>query len=365
MTDYYDLLGVPHDASKDQIREAYQARREAISGDDESVRRQSARLNEAWQTLADPYQRGRYDEARAHGETLDEVEVVEPADDRAVQQQPRRRGLFSGPDASSRQLPPPTITLPSGTRFPATRTRMNAMFFDLAVLLLLFIGVQFVGQALIKAQWPAETDRLSAVSDAHQSVRTFERDLQRRDNARTKLGEAATAADRRSAQSGLDSAEKRLAESRRQAVADLRNVDRPASALDDTERLKKSLDDESTEIGKKVAGGYYLMAAAVVVLGLAYLIGSSLPTGATVGKRIRKIRVVGADGSKPPARQLLSRYGPMATVVGVGQLMPALLMPIVVLVIVGVLTWVRNPNQQGWHDRLAGTLVVEDVAPGS
>src|SRR5260370_34746034 len=66
---HYDLIGVETDASKEEIRAAYRDRIEALRGKVENgrsdkardgAREETARLNAAWQVLADPYPRGRY-----------------------------------------------------------------------------------------------------------------------------------------------------------------------------------------------------------------------------------------------------------------------------------------------------------------
>lgn len=70
MSTHYELLGVEPGASRDEIRAAYRARIEEIDDaladpkrrDPQALREEKARLNSAWTMLADPYQRGRYDE---------------------------------------------------------------------------------------------------------------------------------------------------------------------------------------------------------------------------------------------------------------------------------------------------------------
>jgi hypothetical protein len=74
---YYDVLGVPHDASPDQIRRAYVAlaRRhhpDFYASDEAAVRRTNERamqeVNEAWTVLSDPSARGRYDQQLRGGD---------------------------------------------------------------------------------------------------------------------------------------------------------------------------------------------------------------------------------------------------------------------------------------------------------
>ncbi|HSS09076.1 MAG TPA: J domain-containing protein, partial [Acidimicrobiales bacterium] len=64
MTSLYDLLGVPPDASADEIRHAYYRaarQRHPDVNPDADAAAAMRRLNEAWETLGDPIARRRYD----------------------------------------------------------------------------------------------------------------------------------------------------------------------------------------------------------------------------------------------------------------------------------------------------------------
>ena len=157
MADYYEMLGVDEDAPVDDIRTAYRDKRAAALDIDDSpknknkdrdaerARAEAAALNKAWNVLSDPYQRGRYDERRASGDTdLDDDDVDEDDDgdddagradgeghideDRRADVEGQRRAERRGP------TPPPTVTLPAGMHFPSTRRRLTAMGIDFAVL---------------------------------------------------------------------------------------------------------------------------------------------------------------------------------------------------------------------------------------
>ena len=98
---HYELIGVESDASKDEIRSAYRERIEALRGTVENgrsdkardgARAETARLNSAWQVLADPVQRQRYDTELTGGS--DGTEAVE--DEEEEKRKPHRRRRAGG-----------------------------------------------------------------------------------------------------------------------------------------------------------------------------------------------------------------------------------------------------------------------------
>ena len=67
MMDYYEILGVEHDASDEQIKKAYHImlkryHPDNYKGDSEWARKRIYQLNEAYEILKDPIQRKQYDE---------------------------------------------------------------------------------------------------------------------------------------------------------------------------------------------------------------------------------------------------------------------------------------------------------------
>lgn len=91
-------------------------------------------------------------------------------------------------------------------------------------------------------------------------------------------------------------------------------------------------------------GGAYIFAIPVIIG--AYYVGLWALTGATVGKWLIGLRIVGADGSPPTIGRSLIRfigYGLSAIVFFLGYI------------------WVLfDDERRAWHDELAGTWVVYD-----
>ena len=331
MDDYYDLLGVDHDATTDDIRTAYRTRKDGLADKGEI-----AKLNKAWNVLSDPYQRGRYDEQRANRDDID-LEV----DDADVVT--RTNGSSSGAKSSSatsptgrtrggRPMPPPTLTPPPGTSWPAPKQRVMAMAIDLGVILLLFIiGSYVVTPAIANAAQPKTVDKLDAIHDQ------IDADTKARDDAKKALDGAKAAepqvpADVAAAQKKYD---------------DLRNK------VDDEQ---KAYNDEAAKLTPIV----FLVAGAVFLIGFLYLAIPSIKSGRTLGKKLRGLKVVREDGSPIHALDVIRRYGMIVLVTFVLYVV-ALRELAGVIVLVGVTTWMRNPNMQGLHDRFSHTLVVSDA----
>ncbi|MBX3013609.1 MAG: RDD family protein [Caldilineaceae bacterium] len=83
-----------------------------------------------------------------------------------------------------------------------------------------------------------------------------------------------------------------------------------------------------------------------------YLIQPTAQTGQTFGKRMAGIRVVERNGNPPGMGRALLRY-----LIGFGA--EALLMNVLLLGLVGFLWPLWDKQKQAWHDKIAGTFVVQ------
>jgi curved DNA-binding protein CbpA len=341
MTDHYELLGVMPNASKDEIRAAY---RTGIENADSAQR---ADLNRAWNVLSDPVQRQRYDDALAKGESGEEVGVP------ARRTTGARRGsessvpeVVDAPDESAptasnrRPTPPPTIPVPEGMVMADVKTRSLAMVFDVSVLLVIFLVVQFVGVALIENQYPKQTDRVDAL-------------IERVDEADEAKGDAEDAKDK---------ADDQLSQARQDndsvAEADAEEaVDRAEARVKDAETRHENLNDDLVEAQNELRPMYLLITAAVLILSLLYTVPMSARTGQTLGKRLRKVRLVRVDGSKAGFGPSLIHYG---VPIVLALALSGFLGPLALVLGLGAVLWnIRDRNRQGVHDKLAKTFVVQ------
>lgn len=342
MDDYYRLLGVSPDASRDEIKGAYRARREALGPSEEA---EAARLNRAWNVLSDRVQRERYDAGLASAGAGGEQEA---AGTDGPAERPRR-GLFGGPArGSAASRPVPSIEMPPGTRFAATRARMFAMLLDLTVIILVGILVYLGSMALVRNQYPGETGALERLAD-------------RIEEADERAAEAGDRADE--AEAAAEVAEE---EGDDLAVAEARaDVEEASAEQDAAEAEAERAEDEARGVQRDLGAALYLPIVAPFVAGLVYLVVPSALTGQTLGKRLRGIRVIRLDGSAPGLSASTVRYGLPVLVVAFLWVGLALGPLAIMVTLLGVLMWLRSPNQQGLHDRVAKTVVVAADWPGA
>jgi uncharacterized RDD family membrane protein YckC len=322
--DYYELLGVDPDAATDEIRTAYRERKAALDATGDSGRADAAKLNRAWNVLSDPYQRGRYDEQRSRDDEVDELD-----DDVEVSTNGKgtpARG--SRPARQPRQLGPPTITPPPGTKFPVPKQRIIAMAIDLLVLFVVFVGItQFASQAIAKSQQPNVVDRIDALNNDIDAQEKIRGDAEEAEKEARDRGDTAAA-----------DAEKAKADEADQRIED----------------LEEQVQDEFGNL----SGIYFACVAAAFLIGFLYLFIPSVRSGQTLGKRFQKLRVVRDDGSPIRAGDALRRYGTIVLATFAIYIVLRELAGAVVLI--AVMGWMRNPNMQGMHDRFAHTIVVAD-----
>ncbi len=360
-SDHYEILGVEPDASKDEIKAAYRAE---IANADSAQR---AELNRAWNILSDPMQRQRYDAARMVGEDVDDADGF--AEEAPGVPARRLTGARRGPEATEvvgrgkdggssngsgsngngkgasgddgrRRPPPPTVELPGNLEMAAPKTRSLAMLFDFSVLLVIFLVVQFAGVALIQNQYPKQTDRIDALSKQLDKADTAK---SKADDAKSKADDALTAA-------------KKSHDTAKEADAKAA-ADRAAAKAKAADKKDKALSDKLVKAQDELRPMYLLITGAVLVLALLYTVPMSARTGQTLGKRLRKLKLVKVDGSEPGWSASLIHYGvPIVLTLALsGFLGPIAL----VLGLGGVLWNIRDRNRQGIHDKLAKTFVVD------
>lgn len=351
MTDHYELLGVEPDASKDEIRAAY---RSEIESADSSRR---AELNRAWNVLSDPIQRQRYDASLGtdDGEDIEDDEEAAPVPARRLTGarrgaqvdraddgpgRPGSNGRADDGGGNRRVPPPPTIEFPEGMVVADAKTRSMAMVFDVSVLLVIFLIVQFLGVQLIQNQYPKETHRVDALT----------KQVDKADKAKSKADDAKSKADDNLASVKKNGSSETVAEARSAAA----KADAKAKAADKT---STKLNDELTKAQDKLRPMYLLLTAAVIVFALLYTVPMSARTGQTFGKRMRKVRLVKVDGSDPGWGASLIHYGiPIVITLALS----GFLGPLALVLGLGAVLWnIRDRNRQGVHDKLAKTLVVE------
>lgn len=343
---YYDLLGIEADSSKDAIRDAYRARVEELRGSGEPTdadRAEIARLNSAWSTLSDPFQRQRYDAGLSGTEVLDPDADADEDDGAAAAPAERPKGLLgrllTPPDTASRAgngsgdrparpaATDPGPNWPPGLRPPPTNDRMIAFLIDFLVLGVLFIGTF----QLVPVIQSDKSDQLEAKNDQIENV-----------------------------DDDISEADDRI-----DAAQDDNNTEAEQAAQDDKDELeaqKDDLEEQADDISADLQPYYLLASFTTLVLGMIYTVVPSRKNGQSFGKRRRNVKLVRVDGQRAGTRELMLHYGvpilaslaliQFAGPIGVG------------IVLVGVL--MKNRDKQGIHDRIARTLVVDaDSAPSS
>lgn len=315
MSDYYEMLGVEPGADKDAIRAAY---RDALEGASAGDR---ARLNRAWNVLSDPVQRGRYDEAREEG-WLDDAED-EDGDEEAesAPSRPARQPL-GGP------AQPPTVVLPAGMHLAEKRARGNALLIDFLILFVIMTIAQFaIVPKVYDSRHPEQMDRIERLNDRNQEL-----DDRKSEQDKIADGEATDATD-----------------GEKPTAAEQRAAERESKRLDD--QIGEN-NDRVVEIQKDFTGTNAIIGIGLLATFLAILVPATAMTGQTLGMRLRKVRVVRVDGSPVGWPGAFARF---AVPIAIALLLPTL----GAILGIGMVLWFfRDRNGQGFHDKLAKTLVV-------
>jgi len=336
--DYYSLLGVKPSAEAADIKAAYRDKKAAL--DAKGAKGSVAALNKAWNVLSDPYQRGRYDagreaEAEADGDSdADDVDVT--TDDAP----PARRRFFEPAPKRDRNAPKPepTVDVPEGYALPEPRRRVTAMVIDLMVLLVVFVGSQYAASEYNKSNHEAEVDRISAIDDELDDLNDEKNDLE----------------------DELDDLEAEDPEAEDPVPTE--QVDASNDEIDALDDRIDDLEEERSDVTSELSPAYQLAYTGAFAFGFLFLVVPSAMTGRTLGKKLRNLKVVRMDGSPLGITGALFRYG----ILVVGAYVLSLLLPLlgVAIVLFIVLGWMRNPNQQGMHDRTSKTLVVTEASDG-
>lgn len=145
---YYDVLGVPPSADRDSVRIAYRTRLvelqpDAWQGNEGERRAEAARVNDAWNTLSDPFQRDRYDALVEEGAA---PRLPDAPDNATSARTPRRAGPQSGPEFVVGSGP-----VPAGTT-AILANRINALFFDIMLSFAGFVAFLFIASSIIGPQ---------------------------------------------------------------------------------------------------------------------------------------------------------------------------------------------------------------------
>jgi hypothetical protein len=384
---YYDMLGVEPNASRDVLRDAYRARVDELTAarDKKGVtesqlqdnRAQVAKVRAAWNVLSDPFQRQRYDaEVTADDDTLRDDGGVEIVDDPAGNEvqltgwrklmapPPPKQASASG--AGGKQPPPrgavrqPTIPLQPGMQIAQSKTRGMALLFDLAVVLVILYAVQFVVPSLIQSDYKDKVDQIESVdkaSNAQDDIKDAKKSINEADAAITKAQDSGKSQAESDAQDDKENAQQDLQDAQKDFNSAEKDFDEKQSAQDLPQNglpaSTSKLDDISSDLRGDIRTTQYITALVTLIFALIYLVPITVITGSTLGMRSRKIKVVRTDGSRAGWYPVFLRFLiPILIALAIPTLGP--------IVGLGVVLWgYRDPNGQGVHDKLARTLVVD------
>ena len=337
MDDYYDMLGVDADASTDDIKAAYREMKDGLAAStDDSAKARKAKLNKAWNVLSDPYQRGRYDSERERG-------VINDGDFDEGDEVPSENGSSSKRSAATppakrgrqREIGPPTIQPPEGFHYPLTKQRMIAMGIDLAVLLLLFVGSQFLTVNQQQSREPEAYDTRTELVD-------------------TRIPDAEDAVD--TAEDSLKQAQDAVPEGQQPSASQQDSIDEAQTKVDDAKAELDQREQELEDAEQTLAPISQLIMGITFLIGFLYLVIPSMVWGATIGKRRQHLAVYREDGTPARKSDIIKRYGLLVLAT---YALSFVLGPIAAVIVLFIVTmWMRNPNQQGLHDRFCKTIVV-------
>jgi curved DNA-binding protein CbpA len=389
--DYYDVLGVDANASRDELRDAYRAKVDDLTAarDKKGVtesqlqsnRAQVAKVRSAWNVLSDPFQRQRYDEQANVTSNVDDgndgIEIIDDESTGAAVELTGWRKLMAPPPpkpgaaggskgGKNGDAPPPrgrrepTIELPPGMRIAQPKLRGMALLFDLAVVLIILYAVQFVVPNLIQSDYKDLSDQVTHVdaagsaqediNEANDSIKDANAAIAKAEGGGTNGDLSSAQADLKDAQKDKQEAQKDFADAQQDYNETQADLNKPAA---DLPHSTKQLGTMADDLQGETRTTQYLTALVTLVLSLLYLAPITAMTGSTLGMRGRKIKVVRVDGSAISWYPAFARFIiPLLLALAIPTLGP--------LLAIGLVAWgYRDPNGQGIHDKLARTLVVE------
>jgi uncharacterized RDD family membrane protein YckC len=385
---YYDDLGVSPQASRDELKAAYQERIADLEAAREKKgvspaqlqgnRQEAARVRAAWNVLADPFQRSRYDErigtASTNGDVSDHDDDIVDVDDaasnpgeevaltgwRKLMAPPPPKKPAAGAGNGKNRPPPrplkePTIPIPAGMRLADSRSRGMALLFDFAVVLVIYWVVLLVVPGIINSDYQTKVDQidhLNSLHDAQNDIDDAQKSVNDADKAITQAQNSDNSGDLRDAQSDKSSAQKDLRSAQRDFDNAAEDVEQDGLPVrHDADAIQKQAD----KLGDDIRGAQYGSYLVVLVLALLYLVPATAITGRTLGMRGRKIRIVRVDGTPVGWYGSLVRFLiPIVVALAIPTIGP--------LIGLGLVLWgYRDPNGQGIHDKLARTIVVSNA----
>jgi uncharacterized RDD family membrane protein YckC len=383
---YYDDLGVSPQASRDELKTAYQERIAALEAAREKKgvsaaqlqgnRQEAARVRAAWNVLADPFQRSRYDEsvgtASTNGDVSDHDDVVDVDDGasgagdevaltgwRKFMAPPPKKPAAGAGNGKNRPPPrplkEPTIPIPAGMRLADSRSRGMALLFDFAVVLVIYWVVLLVVPGIINSDYQTKVDQidhLNSLHDAQNDIDDAQKSVNDADKAITQAQNSNNTGDLQDAQDDKSSAQKDLRSAQRDFDNAAEDVDKDGLPV---KHNADAIQKQADKLGDDIRGAQYGSYLVVLVLALLYLVPATAITGRTLGMRGRKIRIVRVDGTPVGWYGSLVRFLiPIVVALAIPTIGP--------LIGLGLVLWgYRDANGQGIHDKLARTIVVSNA----
>ena len=343
MEDYYRLLGVQSDDARETIRDAYRAKKaELDAAGTDDARSRASKLNRAWNVLSDEVQRGRYDdqlaEAKAEG-PIEEADDFEPEPEIVTGRGRNARGRGDRPV----RQPIAQQAEVGGVLLASNKDRGFALAIDAFLVFVLTM----VAPILIAPKVVSDDMRTTYCIEKYSDKNALECQAEINDDLSDKKGD-------------LDDAKDAFTDGENDNVG-AAELDLLKDKRDALQREYDALVDEYEALGEEIqplmlslfGGGYFV---SFLVLAVPTLI-----TGKTPGKALRRVHLIGEDGQRARPRATLVRYGVVLGTMTVGALFLGQLAQFIPLVwMFGVTSFARNPQRQGWHDRIAKTYVAAD-----